>query len=73
MVLVISLFLITFTVYKNIMIWQEESNLLRFYVEYNSISKILPYIESDELSGIIELNGFKINKLNNIIKIEKTK
>ncbi|MGM0639852.1 MAG: hypothetical protein ACQESN_00310 [Thermotogota bacterium] len=71
MAIVISLFLITFTIYKNIKIWQDDSDLLDFYVEYNSISKILPYIESEELNGIIDLNGFKIYKINNIIKIEK--
>lgn len=66
----LSIFLITFTIYKNIEVLKNDSNLLNFYVEYNSISKILPYIGSDEVDDII-LNGYKIIKINNIIEIEK--
>lgn len=68
----LSLFLITFTIYKNIKVFEYNSNLLNFYAEYNSISKILPYIESDEIE-VVNLNGYKINKTEGIIKITKIK
>lgn len=69
-ILSLTLFMITFTIYKNIEVIKNDSNLLKFYIEYNSISRILPYIDSEAVNDII-LNGYKIFKQNNIIKIEK--
>jgi hypothetical protein len=63
--------MITFTIYKNIEVIKNDSNLLKFYIEYNSISRILPYIESEAVNDII-INDYKIFKKDNIIKIEKT-
>ena len=69
-ILSLVLFIVTFTIYKNIEVVKNDSNLLKFYIEYNSISRILPYIESEAVNDII-LNEYKIFKQNNIIKIEK--
>jgi len=70
LLLIIIMFIITFNISKSINVLEDESNIINFYVEYNSISKILKYVDSQELNVII-LNGYKIYKSNGIIQIER--